>query len=253
RREDKAPWWEYYRLRELSDEELLDETAALAGLEFAERLPAAGKTPVDRYRFPSQETSIRKGRKLQLPGSERREVGEVLDIDLRGLTVDIKKRPGYAEFHPISVFEHDVVPATAQPESLMRLGEWVAANGVDIPGPYRAARDLLLRHPPRLVGHEGGGLMAPEENGVQAARRLALMLDRGALAIQGPPGSGKTFTGARMILDLVRNGKKVGVCAASHKVVRNLLSAGGSAAEEGGGEITRLARAREAEAGPRSA
>src|SRR5262249_61142571 len=118
RREDKAPWWEYYRLRELSDEELLDETAALAGLEFAERLPAAGKTPVDRYRFPSQETSIRKGRKLQLPGSERREVGQVLDIHLRGLTVDIKKRPGYAEFYPISGFAQELLPATSQPTTL---------------------------------------------------------------------------------------------------------------------------------------
>jgi hypothetical protein len=39
----------------------------------------------------------------------------------------------------------------------------------------------------------------------------------------GPPGAGKTFTGARMIIDLVRSGKKVGVTAVSHKVIRNLL------------------------------
>ena len=55
------------------------------------------------------------------------------------------------------------------------------------------------------------------------ARRVALTLDGGVLAIQGPPGSGKTFTGARMIVDLVRAGKKVGVTAVSHKVIRNLL------------------------------
>src|SRR5262249_42796357 len=35
--------------------------------------------------------------------------------------------------------------------------------------------------------------------------------------------SGKTFTGARMICDLVRAGKRVGICAVSHKVVKNLL------------------------------
>src|SRR5439155_17407404 len=59
-----------------------------------------------------------------------------------------------------------------------------------------------------------------------------LRLDRGTLAIQGPPGSGKTFTGARMICDLVRAGRKVGVCAVSHKVIRNLLKEVVKAGEE---------------------
>jgi uncharacterized protein len=49
-------------------------------------------------------------------------------------------------------------------------------------------------------------------------------LDRTTLAIQGPPGSGKTYTGARMICELVRRGKRVGVTATSHKVIHNLLS-----------------------------
>jgi uncharacterized protein len=37
RREDKATWWEYFRLRDLSEEDLLDERQAVAGLEFVER------------------------------------------------------------------------------------------------------------------------------------------------------------------------------------------------------------------------
>ena len=48
-------------------------------------------------------------------------------------------------------------------------------------------------------------------------------LDRTTLAIQGPPGSGKTWCGARMILDLVAAGRKVGVTANSHKVIGKLL------------------------------
>ena len=32
RREDKAAWWEYFRLRELPEEDLLDEPQAIAGL-----------------------------------------------------------------------------------------------------------------------------------------------------------------------------------------------------------------------------
>jgi predicted RecB family nuclease len=225
RREEKAPWWEYFRLRELPDEELLEETAALANLEFAERVVAKGRSIVDRYRFPAQETAIREESELELPGVDGGSFGKVVAIDLIAHTVDIKKSGKFADLHPSSVFAHKVIRADVQALSLMRFGEWVASHGVDAPGEYRAARDLLLGRGPRLAGQPEGALEREGEGGVRAARRLALELDHGALAIQGPPGSGKTFTGARMMCDLVRAGKKVGVCAASHKVVRNLLTA----------------------------
>ncbi len=44
---------------------------------------------------------------------------------------------------------------------------------------------------------------------MDVAKRLGGMLDHSVLAIQGPPGAGKTYTGARMICDLVRQGKRV--------------------------------------------
>src|SRR5439155_22625518 len=128
RREEKAPWWEYFRLRDLSDEELLDETAALAGLEFVERVPVRGRTPVDRYRFPAQETRIREDSSLRLPGPEGRSLGRVVAIDLIARTVDIGKSG--AQVHPTSVFEHETYGSTEQAESLMRFGEWVAGRWV---------------------------------------------------------------------------------------------------------------------------
>ena len=45
------------------------------------------------------------------------------------------------------------------------------------------------------------------------------------LAIQGPPGSGKTYTGARMICRALAAGEGVGITANSHKVIGNLLQA----------------------------
>jgi predicted RecB family nuclease len=245
RREEKAPWWEYFRLRELSDEELLEEMAALSGLEFIERVGSEKRLPVDRYRFPAQDTAVREDNELELPGPDGGKFGEVVAIDFDERTVDIRKNGRSAEIHPASVFAHKVVRAPEQAEALRRLGEWVARHGVDAPGAYRAARDLLLRRPPRLSGNAGDPLEREGEGGVRAARRLALALDHGTLAIQGPPGSGKTFTGARMILDLVRAGKRVGVCAVSHRVVRNLLKAVVEAAAEDGRHIDCLQKVRE--------
>ena len=58
-----------------------------------------------------------------------------------------------------------------------------------------------------------------------------LELDGGVLPIQGPPGTGKTHTGGRMICALIRAGKKVGITANSHSVIRNLIDAAVKAAD----------------------
>ena len=76
--------------------------------------------------------------------------------------------------------------------------------------------------------------MREGETPAQFAIRIAAQLDNTALAIQGPPGAGKTYTGARMICELVRNGARVGVTALSHKVIGNLLKEVTEAADECG-------------------
>jgi uncharacterized protein len=77
-------------------------------------------------------------------------------------------------------------------------------------------------------------LVLPGEDPLDAALRLALSLDRGVLPIQGPPGTGKSYAGARMIRELVKAGRKVGITAVSHKVIRNLLDKVHEACEESG-------------------
>jgi uncharacterized protein len=52
---------------------------------------------------------------------------------------------------------------------------------------------------------------------------IAANLDDSYLFVQGPPGSGKTYSGARAIVDLLEAGNRVGVTANSHKVIHNML------------------------------
>ena len=58
-----------------------------------------------------------------------------------------------------------------------------------------------------------------------AAKRFVVSLCTQAtvLPLQGPPGSGKTYTGSRMIAEVIRNGFRVAITAVSHKVISKLL------------------------------
>jgi predicted RecB family nuclease len=88
--------------------------------------------------------------------------------------------------------------------------------------PRTAVFDILLRRRPRTRG--GAGLPRHGRDGVDDITAALLDLDSSYVAVHGPPGTGKTYTGARVITRLVaEHGWRIGVVAQSHAVVENLL------------------------------
>jgi uncharacterized protein len=256
RREDKAAWWEYFRLLALPLEDYEDERSALTGLQFVATVGGTPRKPIHRYSFPPQEHDVRRGDDVCTPPLGKT-IGKIEALDLAAHTVDIEHGGRYAEVRPERFFVQRHVRPDPKPSVLLEIGRWIAANGIDDDGPHRAARDLLLQRPPRFVlGSRGlaagdappaatrvialdaarsardrqrAAAVAPRAHDVdpevREALRLAFELDHGVLPIQGPPGTGKTFTGSHMILELVKAGKKVGVTAVGHETIRNVLRA----------------------------
>lgn len=112
----------------------------------------------------------------------------------------------------------------------------VVEAAASLTGVESASADLLFRRAPRLkkgasnakntenlpreVDFPGSAL--PTVDAVHAAVRA---LDHSYVAVQGPPGAGKTFLASHVIARLVAEGAKVGVVAQSHAVIENLMSA----------------------------
>jgi uncharacterized protein len=222
RRENKSFWWQYFEWLKMSDEELMEDRSAVARLEYVGVVGTVKKSLIHRYRFPPQDHEISVGRQARDPATEN-SAGEIVALDDLAHTIDLKRGKASPVPHPRALIPFEHVPDEALRQSLLRLGYHVAEHGLTRRAPYEAALDLVLGIPPRVGQPCGTSLARPDESPVEAAIRLVQALDHSVLPIQGPPGAGKTFTGARMILALLRAGKKVGVTATSHKVISNLL------------------------------
>ena len=87
----------------------------------------------------------------------------------------------------------------------------VAVSVRDRTAAFPALERLLRNDLPVISGRAPGA--AVQTTDMEELRARARGLDESTLVIQGPPGTGKTYTGARLITDLVRAGKRVGVTA----------------------------------------
>ena len=242
RREDKSMWWEFFHRCGLSEEELVADRATLGALTYVGEAGQVKRSVVHRYRFPDQPHEIEVGDSPKNPATaesdEQRRgfCGEVVALDDVAATIDLKRGRASSVPHPRALVPLDNVGAGVLRESLLRLAREVVSGDFAPDSPRRASFDLLRRVPPRVGAAppepNGPALVQPGETPLDAVRRSAPLLERSVLPVQGPPGSGKTYAGARMVLDLLARGQRVGVTANSHKVISNLLRAVCTAADE---------------------
>jgi uncharacterized protein len=256
RREAKSEWWEYYRKCSLTDEQLIDDRDSIGGLEFRGDLRQDRQSNIFRYHFdPNQEYKIAVGDRPHDPRREK-EAGHVVGLDPIAGWIELSRGVRIDAPHPTSLIPESPIPTTDLRDALLRFGQSVVDHGFDGPGPHRAARDLLCLQPPRIAhtsrqgDGQGGGrlpLIQAGERARDAATRLAPLLEESYLAIQGPPGSGKTTTGAEIVLELVRQGKRVGITASSHKVIGHLLDTVMDQARRAGQPLRAIQKADERE------
>ena len=227
RRDDKPAWWLWYDLRGRSTEDLIAASEGIGQLAYERDLYDDKRSVVRRYRFPPQDHKFKQGDDSLDP--QPREgagdgAGTIIDIDDVQGTIDLRVGPSRKPFHPASLIPPKPLGGGPMPDALLRIADHVIGHAIDGPGPYRAARDLLLCRGPRVLdAPRGERLVRGGEATLDAARRMATALDETVLPIQGPPGTGKTYTGARMIVELIRAGKRVGIAAQSHKAISNML------------------------------
>ncbi len=231
RRQAKPAWWAMFERQDKSEEELIEDPECIGGMT---RDPAIEpfrdkQSLVYTYRFEPQDFKLRSGEEC-VRADTRESLGEVDDRrggppgsgqarhEARGAAGAAVDRAGKAD-------RQQAVGGGALP--LRRFGERRVravsrARGVPAEGSLRIGRRAA-----------GTPVVADASDLDQVVEAVA-GLKESNLFIQGPPGAGKTYTGAHVIVELLKRGKRVGVSSNSHKAINNLLAKVEEVAKEAG-------------------
>lgn len=222
RRAAKPEWWGMFDRQDRPAEELMDDPECLGGLRRDPDNPPYkdGRSIVYTYLYPEQETKLKDDDDAVVTASLI--PVSKLKFDIASKRVNFRVS-GKSDPLPdrISLGPTKPVNATALEAAVWRFADSIIA-GEDR---YRAVVALLKRELPCLRDRWRGDAIVEEAAPLlPQAMDAALRLDRSYLFIQGPPGAGKTYTGAHVIVGLLKAGRRVGVTSNSHKAINNLLS-----------------------------
>jgi predicted RecB family nuclease len=198
RREEKPQWWAYFNNLQLDQDELIESTETIGALELVGEPVPVKKSLEYTLRFPPQEHKI--GSVAVDPRTER-QYGVKVDNELGQVTlrrsVELKDQG-----LPAALIPPTPLGTSMQRGALLRFAKDQSR--------WPALVEILERRPPR-ARLDAGPLEA------------AASLDGSYLFVQGPPGSGKTWLGARMAIELMRRDQRVGVTSLSHKAIHKFL------------------------------
>jgi predicted RecB family nuclease len=244
RREEKPVWWAFFDRCENVDSLLEFDKDAIAGLRFCDDVEPVQekKSWLYTYTFPDQHYKLGAGDSVHDPGTGNG-AGTIFALDDDANRVTIKWTGTLEEARKLrALIPGGPIRTDEQKASLARIAE-AYLNDTIAP----ATLDLLLARDPRLCHREVSNDREQERAAPSLSRRLqpdtvtphvvtevAKSLDESYLFIQGPPGSGKTWTGSRVICDLLADGKRVGVLSNGHKAMHHLLHKVEACAQERG-------------------
>jgi predicted RecB family nuclease len=219
RREARPAWWWYFERCGMSPEELVEDSESIGCLEIAENAPPVPRkrSLVHSLKFPPQDHKLATGA-AEDPATGK-SAGEILEIDDATGTLKLLRGPSLSGTAlPNALIPGGPYDDTQQRLALFRLAESIHKGE----GSYPALEAVLKREQPRIQSLAFGRRIHTID--MSEIKSNALALDSSYLFIQGPPGAGKTWAGARVIAHLLENGKRVGVAAQSHKAIHNLLN-----------------------------
>ncbi|MBS0286706.1 MAG: TM0106 family RecB-like putative nuclease [Proteobacteria bacterium] len=230
RRESKPVFWKLFDRLGQTEEELLYDLDCLANCIRTDRSPfkptSRARNLAYEYKFDTNQEFKGISDNYYILGEETEEgrnkkvtvIKEQSNFDQGHIVLQSKEEPPRI----VSLIPDEFVPPQPIPESIY---QQVKAFEQGKLGDC-AIIDFLKRATPRILGHQSGApVVSSQDEGERLQQIINVIsnLDNSYLAIQGPPGAGKTYTCKHVIAELLKRNMKIGISSNSHKAINNLL------------------------------
>ena len=222
RRAAKPAWWALFARQDMSEEELIEDPECIGAMTQVGPPAIQKQSGIYTYAFPPQDFKLKRGEGCTRTDNAE-SAGTIVDLDEDAGRISIKRAlrrgplPERLSIGPSGPINSDKLAA-----AVARFAGAIA-KGADR---YGALRAFLERRAPSLRGRVPGAPVVKESRDVIDETIEAVdRLEDSYLFVQGPPGAGKTYTGSRIVVELLRRGRRVGISSNSHKAINNLLAA----------------------------
>ena len=227
-REAKPQWWNIFDRQNKYESEIIEDVECLGGLKLIGEPQQEKRSLVYIYEYPEQETKLKKGSSI-FNTETVEQVGSIIDIDEVKRHVKIKRGMAKEKLPQIL----SVGPGGPIDSKLLRSAVYRFADKmIQSKDVNNCISDLLKRSIPKIKGKNPGDAIIISDNLQNEVIQVIINMDRSYLFIQGPPGTGKTYISSHIIVELMKQGKRVGVTSNSHRAIHNLLSRIESVAKE---------------------
>ncbi|MCC5013791.1 MULTISPECIES: TM0106 family RecB-like putative nuclease [unclassified Legionella] len=230
RREKKPMYWRLFDRLGASDDELFDDTDCLARCVRTER-PAykfkrGDKNLCYEYSFDPNQEFKAAAEKYNVFGQERAN-GKTISVEF------IKEESNLGEGFivlktaalldsVVTLIPDESINPEPIPTAIAAVAEAFAQGRLENTAIY----DFLTRSTPRIRVLVHGAPIAPSHEPEERLNQIISAirnLEDSYLTIQGPPGSGKSYTAKHVIAELLKLGKRIGISSNNHKAINHLL------------------------------
>lgn len=230
KREDDIYWQDFFRrATNKVDEDLIEDAKCIGNMqqiksELNENYKKGqGLSYIHTYKFDNQDYKIKVNNNVLNAledNFEENKIGKVTHIDDESEQNIIKIQSKSKELpQTLSIIVNSYVNSANIIGAIKRF----AISAVDNNKKYKATHEILNKNFPKIKNIKQGENLIKDENFLEESLKAVENLNESYLYFQGPPGVGKTYTAAYIIIELLKKSKKIGITAQSHKIIFNLL------------------------------
>jgi len=226
---NKPEFWEVFDRAEKTHLELEDDTECIANSVLINDKPKVTEEGfIYSYRFNDQNYKQKEG-KSAFDAHQIKGLGTIYSIeenfpDKNIVKILVSKRRKNIEMPSLLTLGNTMPPQVHQHDQALNkfLEDYILNDGEN----YKSIMDMLERKEPDIKNIKSGSILIEENKDlITQSIEIVKNLNNSYLTIQGPPGTGKTYTSAKIIIELMKVGKKVGITSNSHEAIKTLLIA----------------------------